>query len=413
MTKQFLIPWPLPANDEKKNFFETTHRLCTPEETFERFASARPKAGITRLADITKLDTLGIPTYLAVRPKVDLVDLNITVYNGKGFTKMQAKVSAMMEAFERHAAERHNRPAILANFREISHYFKVVHPWHLILAQGDTYADHEKLEWVCGTELFSGKPRWVPAASVFFPYLPVGGRKLFKEFVDTNGIASGNTLGEAISHGLSELIERDAEATGRASFRATTIDLSTIEAPLIRALIEKFETSGINLVVKEITSDIGIPSFFAVSDDPETENPLLLNRGIGTHVNAEIALMRAITETAQSRCGFISGSREDLAKEAYKRSQEYHTLKKSMSYWFEPTPPLKSFKEFKIVNNETTIEDIQIMLAALEKRGFHEVIVFNLTHPEVQVPVVRVVVPGLEPCADHKNRFGRRQSINH
>lgn len=383
-----------------------------PEETFEKFSPLRSQAGITRLADITKLDTLGIPTYLAVRPRVDLVDLNVTVYNGKGFTKMQAKVSAMMEAFERHAAERHNRPAILASFREISNYYKVVHPWRLTLAHGDDYKDFEKLEWVCGTELFSGKPRWVPAASVFFPYLPVGGAKLFKDFVDTNGIASGNTLGEAISHGLAELIERDAEATGRLQSRATTIDLSTVEAPLVRALIEKFKNAGINLVVKEITSDIGIPTFFAVSDDPETENPLLLNRGVGTHVNAEIAMMRAITETAQSRCGFISGSREDLSKEIHKRSEKYQTLKRSMAYWFEVTPPLKSFKKFKIIKNKTTLEDIAVMLAALEKSGFKEVIVFNLTHPEVQVPVVRVVVPGLEPCVDHKNRMAGRYRIS-
>src|SRR5215471_19400376 len=115
----YFIPWPLPVEVENKNFFETTHRVCSPEESWARWAPFKEKAGITRLTDITPLDCVGIPTYMAVRPLVDCYHQNISVYNGKGLTKMQAKVSALMEAFERFSAERHQRPTLLADLNEI------------------------------------------------------------------------------------------------------------------------------------------------------------------------------------------------------------------------------------------------------------------------------------------------------
>jgi ribosomal protein S12 methylthiotransferase accessory factor len=406
--KNDLIPWPLPAENEKKNYLETTHRACSPEETFERLKPLREAAGITRLSDVTYLDCLGIPTYVAIRPAVDLYGENITVYNGKGATKIQAKVSALMEAFERFSAERHNRPTILASLDEISRDGKAIDPRRLILPEGEHYEPDQPLDWVCGLDLISGETRFVPAAAAFCPFRSVNGGRFFKRFSNTNGLASGNTLGEAISQALAEVIERDAESMAELAGSAATIDLSSIQSPLVRGLIEKFRAAGIELVVKEMTSEFGIPGFFAVSDDPHTENPILLCKGLGAHVNAEIAVTRAITENAQVRLTAITGSREDLEEEEFKRTMNYHFLKKQMGYWYDSKPPLKDFGTMSLINNGTFLEDIETMLKPLRHSEFNEVIVVNLTHPSVNIPVVRVIVPGLEMTSVDPSRVGPR-----
>lgn len=406
--KAYLIPWPLGREKEEKLYFETTHRVCPPEETFERLRPLRELAGITRLADITHLDCLGIPTYMAVRPLVDHYTENISVYNGKGLTKIQAKVSALMEAVERYGGERHGRPVLLADRSEIEKYGPSVDPASLILPQGQTLEPWERLDWVCGTDLLSGETVFVPAAAVFCPYRPDNGARFIPCFSNTNGLASGNTLGEALSQALAEVIERDAESMAEISGEATTIDLKTFDSPLIQELIEKFEKAGINLLVKETSSEFGAPSFFAASDDPNTENPILLCRGSGTHLNAEIAVIRAVTETAQSRCTIISGSREDLTEEEDKKNENYHELRRRMAYWFEATPPLKSFRDIRSVQNMNFCDDLETMLRPFKKAPFGRVIAVDLTPPSVGVPVVRVIVPGLEQTSVHAERIGPR-----
>jgi len=412
-TSLLAIEWPPDPAGEGKRYHETTHRICTPEDTFERFAPRMEAAGITRLADITKLDIIRIPTYMATRPQVDTPEDNITVYNGKGVTKIQAKVSAMMEAFERHAAERHGRWALLGSYEEISRGRPAVHPRDLILPEDVYYADHETLEWVAGTDLFSGETVWVPAAAAFCPYVPQNGARGLGRIVSTNGLASGNSIAEAVNQGLAELIERDADALSRAHGCARTVPLEGIDSIQVQGLIGKFQDAGIRLVLKEITSDLGIAAFFAVCDDPETQNPVLLCGGYGCHPNREIAAIRAITEVAQSRCTFISGSREDLVDDDYKSDYDYHELLASMKYWYAAEPPFRRFQDVPHFQGENHVEDIRHMLAALKRQGLQRAVALNLTHPAVGVPVVKIVVPGLEENMEHCQRRGPRLKAIH
>lgn len=398
--KNYLIDWPQGPDSSRKTFFETTHRLCSPEATYARIKPLQKLAGITRVADVTDLDTLGIPTFTAVRPRVDYYDENISVYNGKGLTPLQAEVSALMEGFERHAGERLGRPALIADLNGISRYGKVVTPEELILPPGVYYRPEDPFEWICGRELFSGEPYFVPAAAVYCPYRPEGNATFIEHFSNTNGLASGNSIAEALSHALAELIERDAATLAELSHLATAIDLNSLRSSLIRQLIEKYRRAGLNLSLKEITSELKIPAFFAASDDPATENPLLLTAGMGAHVNAEIAVMRAITEAAQSRYTMISGAREDLSNEIPRQKQDYHSLRQGMGFWYEPMGPLKDFSEIPLINNLSIMEDIDVMLSALKRHSFDRVIVVNLTVPELSIPVVRVIVPGLEQSAE-------------
>jgi putative methanogenesis marker protein 1 len=406
----YLIDWPPQDSVDKKELFETTHRVCSFEKTLQRIDPLRKAAGITRVSDITALDCIGIPVFAAVRPEADLYDENITVYNGKGLTSLQAKVSALMEAFERDGGERRDRPALLESYHGIQRYGPGVHPADLILPDQVHYHKNENLEWVPGRDLISGEVWYVPAAAVFFPYRPRRSARFFERFSDTNGLASGNTILEATAYALSEVIERDTETSSFFAGRGNFIDLRSFDHPVIQKLLQKFQEVGIHVYLKEITSKLQIPSFTAAIDDSNTENPILLSRGIGTHVNAEIAVIRALTEAAQSRCAFISGHREDLIQNDYRRRGDYQALKEEMHYWYDDVSPRKDFQTIPILKTPTLLDDILTMVTTLKRNGFKRIIAVNLTQSEVGIPVARVIVPGLVSLLD-SSRTKRRRKI--
>lgn len=406
----YLPKWPSAAAEDRKTYYEATHRVRLPEETLAWVIPLREAAGITRVSDITKLDRLDIPVFIAERPGVDLYLENVSVYNGKGLTREQAKASALMEAFERYSAERHGRPTIAEDWNGIARHGKAVDPHRLFLAPGQEYRPEERLEWIPGLDLVSGEVRFLPAAAVFFPYRPQDGCRFFESFSDTNGLASGNTLAEALSHALSEVIERDTETVAAHRGSGRSIDLDSIDSAAIGGMIAKYRRAGVGLYVKEITSELGVPTFLAASDDEETQNPLLLCKGAGTHLNAEIALLRAITEAAQSRCGIIAGSREDLNDEGYLNAAHrlgYRGVKEKLSYWFGSDPRPRSFHEVSSIRHERMHQDIDALLGTLVRHGLNEVIAVDLTRPDLGIPVVRVVVPGLEPALDSRRRGQR------
>jgi len=76
-------------------------RAHTPEETLTAITPVLPGFGITRAASITHLDTLGVPTWVSVRPGGQILQVS----NGKGVTDTASQVSALMEACELHLAE--------------------------------------------------------------------------------------------------------------------------------------------------------------------------------------------------------------------------------------------------------------------------------------------------------------------
>jgi hypothetical protein len=61
-------------------YAEGTHRVETPLDTLARIKPLFADMGITRVANITHLDRLGIPTWCAIRP----ICKQVQVSNGKG-----------------------------------------------------------------------------------------------------------------------------------------------------------------------------------------------------------------------------------------------------------------------------------------------------------------------------------------
>jgi len=382
-----------------KKYKTDTHRAFSPEETLDRIAPKMELAGITRVADITNLDRIGIPVFSSIRPAADKGA--ISVYNGKGATPAEARVSAMMEGIERYSAEVHDREVLVESYSKLKADMNAVDPRDLAPPQESN--PDMAIPWVSGFDLIRKEEVMVPASGVFHP-LPMNYPQLFR--TNTNGLASGNVLEEAVFHGLSEVIERDAWSLVEAVKRTGPL-VTDVEDGLAAGLIEKFARAEVEVRIKDITSDVGVPTIAAASDDLQLKDPALLTIGMGTHTSAEVAVLRALTEVAQSRLTQIHGAREDTTTADFRRQIGYERTKRLNRHWFEDIGT-KSFGEIESQDSEDFLDDINLMLRRLEASGMDRAIVVDLTREEIGVPVVRVMVPGLEQSAVDPDRRGQR-----
>ena len=228
---------------EEITYFEGTHRVIAPKKTIEINQEKLKTAGITRIADITDLDRIGLPIYTAIRPTAQ--EGGVSIYGGKGISKDHAKASAMMEGFERYSAERQdNDEVIVASVSEISEFGEFIEPKSLNLPKEleRKGIDDLKLEWNLAHDLISNKDYYVPTNAIFHPYTHENDvNSLFKS--NTNGLASGNILEEAILHGMFEVIERDAWSIFELTHKNyAQIDIDSIESDVIKDIINKFES---------------------------------------------------------------------------------------------------------------------------------------------------------------------------
>jgi len=389
------------VNSVKKVYRDGTHRAKKPEETLSWIEPKIPLAGITRISNITGLDRIGIPIFSAIRPSA--AEGAVSVYSGKGVTETLAKISAVMEGFERYSAEFRNEKTVKGNYSQISREFRALNPRSLILPKDTPYSEDVVLRWVWGFDLLSEEEILVPVSAVFHPYTPLGDLHLFK--TNTNGLASGNTLEEAILHGLMEVIERDAWSLAELTRNGGRI-IAT-DSPLIEGLLEKFRRAGVEIKLRDITSDLKIPVIAAVSDDVLLKDPALLTIGFGAHTEPEIACVRAILEVAQSRLVQIQGAREDTIKAELMRKAGYERMKRINRHWFEEGGEVE-LKELPGFSTDDIKEDIETTLRLLRNRGFESVVVVDLTREELGVPTVRVIVPGLEVFGMDPTRIGER-----
>ena len=104
---------------------------------------------------------------------------------------------------------------------------------------------------------------------------------------------------------------------------------------MLAEMQKKFADAQVEVTLRDITSDVGIPTMAAVADDVLLKDPTLLTIGIGTHTNARIAVMRALTEVAQSRLTQIHGAREDTATADLRKKMGYDRVKRINGYWFK------------------------------------------------------------------------------
>ncbi|MBN1109994.1 MAG: YcaO-related McrA-glycine thioamidation protein [Methanomassiliicoccales archaeon] len=387
-----------------KTYTKDGHRAVDPSTTLRRVEPLLPNAGITRVADITDLDRIGIPVFSSIRPGA--MEGAISIYNGKGASREQAKVSAIMEGFERYSAEPRDerlRHDLMENMLSSEN---AVDPRTLILPQMmNMYVHYHPIAWVKGFDLMEGEDIWVPAVAVYHPYKSKSDLQLFRS--NTNGLASGNNLEEAVLHAMCEVVERDAWSISEARRSPRKDVVVEKDCLVVGELLEKFRSQGVEVHLKDLTSDVGIPTIAAAADDVRMKDPALLNLGVGTHLSARVAAIRALTEVAQSRCTQIHGAREDTTKADLNRTLGYDRMKRLNSMYFSSSEKV-SMSDFPEYDTQDLLEDIETVLGHIDSHGFDRVIAVEITRPELGIPVVRVVIPGMEICSMDMDRIGPR-----
>jgi len=399
-----------------KRYFFDTHRALIPKETLEKVEELKEIVGITRMEDITSLDKLNIPIYSASRPGAK--EGAVSVYTGKGLTREQARVSVIMEAIERYSAEIKDEDKakfLVESYdenRNGGEEREKVDPVSLILSKLSTIGPSSKLEWCKGYDLLREEEIFVPANAVFHPYVSNRGGRLFRS--DTNGIASGNNLEEAIFHGITEVIERDALSYVELKKNAgKQIEVGEDDGRIFE-LKERFESAGIVPHFWYIPSDTGFTTVALALDD-ESKDGSLLVYGAGAHSDPRIATIRAITEAAQSRLMQIESAKRDAVKATLARVMSYEGIKKRNRHWFEDKDKGKDKGEEEKVRldelpdlaTDTIDGDIEVALEKL-RQVVNQVIVVDLTREEIGIPVVRVIIPGFEVYARNQERVGCR-----
>jgi len=402
-------------------------RVVPAVETIKRVASAAEALGVTRLADITGLDRIGIPVYSSVVPKSRDV---LSVYNGKGARPVDAQVGALMEAIERQTAIRTRLPCIEGSFLELSRQRNILNPNRVNQKLAEDYSDRRIYSWVEGLDIISGEACWVPAKLAGYLWDDVPYPSCF-ERNDTNGLASGNCREEAICHALCELAERDAWTMAELGAhqlprqrRSLAFGIDSKDGPddlemfpcvALESddLLNKFHRAGLFPVVRDITSSLGVPTIFAsVTDEDRPEFPMA-HGGLGAHPDIRVALRRALTELAQSRCVDIQGVREDLVPpSAILDSFALHTRRISninRQSWCLG----ESKKKFKVSDIPSRAhvsigEDASFLLSRFAACGLDQIIVVDFTPLGVPYSVVRVIVPGIELWATDHGRLGHR-----
>jgi ribosomal protein S12 methylthiotransferase accessory factor len=185
------------------------------------------------------------------------------------------------------------------------------------------------------------------------------------------------------------------------------VDIIEVEQshPPVKELVNRFAKVDIPLLIKDITSNIGIPTFHASSIEWITHDYGYFVYGIGTHPDARIALVRAITEVSQNRAGNIQGARDDLRKVDFKLDDFDHYKR---TWQFTQSRNKIKFSDVKTYINENILDDIRLILNRLKESGFNSAIIVDLTNPHINIPVVRAIVPGLESFQVTKSVMGRR-----
>jgi len=335
---------------------------------------------------------------------------------GKGRTDVQAKVGAICEAIERYSGVfRGDEPRTRAKFVDLKN---AIHPHELLSFSERQYETREEwnrnnlstyhivperfdetleIDWTEAWSLSNDSPRQVPTGYCYFGHPDIASH--FFCASDANGNAAGNTLEEAILQGLLELVERDAAAVwwyNRLSL--PEVDLDSFNEPYTATLREHYRQLGRSLWVLDLTTDLGIPVFAAVSrhERGPTEDILI---GFGCHLDPHMAMMRSLTEVNQ----FLPAVCE---KRPDGTTNYWIDDRDAVEFWMNATISSESYvlpdptaaktraEHYSGLVSDDIAADVRACVEKIALAG-HEVLVLNQTRPDLELSVVKVMSPGL------------------
>ena len=325
---------------------------------------------------------------------------------GKGSTAEQGEASALMEAIERYSGIfQGDEIRVTRRFTDFPSGDAILPNDVLLFSDAQYLRDQAsttdpdeapstpapfdrsaKIEWSPVWSLRDERFKYLPTSLLYFFYRGPG-----QIHADSNGCAAGNTLEEAIVQGFLELVERDAYAIWWYNrLQRAEVDLGQFDDSYVRDLQTQLAETGRRLWVLDVTSDLGIPSFVAILHwmHNSQEN---IEFGSGAHFDTRIALLRALTELNQflsiGLMGGGTGEKSSLDGSTPLRLRDHPFLTPSDNPAVQPGFGSK-------FGRLDTREQVTACVRLAKREGL-DFLVLDQTRPDIEVPVVRVIVPGM------------------
>jgi YcaO-like protein with predicted kinase domain len=354
-------------------------------ELFENF-------GISRVADLTGLDNVGLPTHTCVRALSETV----SIHAGKGIEPSYSRAGAILEAIEFEVGEHPVGPYRIARAIELPQEERL--PLEACFpTRSSVLNDFTPIAWEEVTNIQNGAPKLIPSDLIWL-VTRIKGQSLMYVQMGSNGMASGGSVEDAILAGLYEVIERDAWTINQflldSGLLLTRSPLAAMP-PRIEACVRKIERANLKLHLFDITNDYRVPVFSAIILDLSGHCAGTFG-GYGCHLNAEIAALRAITEATQARCCYISGARDDLFRRQFllMKRMDQHKL----NDMFNQLPAGHPLSEYRVLDFPDVRSELRYLLKLIRQVGVSEVFVKEMgSYLDGAVHVVRVFSPQCEP----------------
>ncbi len=372
-------------------------KVRTPQETLDWVESRFRDSGISILKECVRIDKgrLGIPVYVSrYSPEASSIT-GTQKQMGKGVTPEQARCSAVMELVERFSVfsflNEQIFPVLPYGIQD-DPKVSLEHLLQAVQCREDLSSDMQRLlndfalPWADGIHVnrvvFSGNAVSEETATVNIPF------QWFWIINEYNGSASGNSLEEAGVQAISEVVERHccSEIT-RHKLRTPTIDTSSVTDPVLRELLDRFQSLGINLVLKDFSLDTGIPTVGAIAWDPSTfpERSEIVYTA-GTSTSPVRAAVRAITEVAQ-----LAGDFDTTGRYLESGLPKFATLDEA-AYVLSSDEKVDLHNMPDCSHDNFRLEIID-MATRLYKTGF-PIYLVDITHPRLGIPAVYAIMPG-------------------
>ena len=335
---------------------------------------------------------------------------------GKGSTREQSEVSALCEAIERYSGAYHgDEIRAHRSFKDLATGEEAIHPNDVQLfsdeqldnaqsinAKGHLYnmvpprLDPDiKIDWTPVWSLTERRHKYLPTSMLYS--MPAEQRAAADLFADSNGCAAGNTLEEAILQGFYELVERDAFAIWWYNqLEVPEIDLTTFDDEFLASATEYYARYEREVWLLDITSDLGIPAFVAISRRPSAATEDIIY-GAGAHAHPRIAAMRAVCELNQCLTWLPRpGSRDGRPMiDDPLALWWWRTARLDECRWLLPRGgTVRTKSDFHVNESEDSLDDVEHCRKLVEEKGM-EFLVLDQTRPDIEMPVVRVIVPGM------------------
>ncbi len=335
---------------------------------------------------------------------------------GKGTTRNQSKVSAFCEAVERYSGVCHgDEIRVRKRFIDFAEGDDAIHPNDAQLfseLQFDNAASinakghpnnivprhlepDADTDWTPVWSFTQQRHRYLPTSMLYYS-MSTQQRDPADLIADSNGCAAGNTVEEAILQGFYELVERDAFAIWWYNrLRVPAVDLSSFDDRYLASAPDYYARHERDLWILDITSDIGIPAFVALSRRPEAETEDIIY-GAGAHADPRIAALRAVAELNQCLT-WLPRPRVRTDRPMIDDPLAlwwWNTARIANCSWLVPDGPRRKASHFPVPESTDTRDDVEECRLRVEAAGM-EFLVLDQTRPDIGLPVVRVIVPGM------------------